>query len=239
MRAISFSHVSKSFSGSPALEDVSLCVKEGEFFGLVGINGAGKTTLLKCLLDFCHFESGSIEIFGVPHREPRAREPLAFLPERFTPPHFLTGQDFINTMRRLYRAHYSANDVADMLDALELERSALSKPVRLLSKGMTQKLGLAGCLLSQRRLYVLDEPTSGLDPKARARFKRSLADLRRAGATVFFTSHSLADVDELADRMAILHAGHMRFSGTPYELRQRFAASTLEQAFLSAISGDS
>jgi ABC-2 type transport system ATP-binding protein len=107
--------------------------------------------------------------------------------------------------------------------------------VRQLSKGMTQKLGLAGCLLAKRGLYVLDEPMSGLDPKARALLKAKLREMRQAGTTIFFTSHALVDVDELADRMAILHDGRLRFAA-PHELRERFAVAKLEDAFLLAIA---
>lgn len=236
MHAIRFSGVRKLFAESPALDDVHLDIEPGEFFGLVGVNGAGKTTLIKCLLDFCSMDAGMIEIFGVSHREPSSREPLAFLPERFTPPHYLKGRDFIDLMRRLYRAEFGDAEIESMMEALDLSREALQKPVRQFSKGMTQKLGLAGCLLAKRRLYVLDEPMSGLDPKARALLKAKLWAMRRDGTTVFFTSHALVDVEELADRMAILHDGRLRFCGTPAELRERFAATTLEDAFLRAIA---
>jgi ABC-2 type transport system ATP-binding protein len=101
---------------------------------------------------------------------------------------------------------------------------------------MTQKLGLAACLLSGKSLHVLDEPTSGLDPKARALLKRELRILGRAGHTVFFTSHALADVEEICDRMAVLHTGRLRFSGTPGELKARYAKCSLEDAFLDCIA---
>ena len=236
MHAIRFSGVRKLFANSAALDDVHLDIVPGEFFGLVGVNGAGKTTLIKCLLDFCFLDAGTIEIFGVSHRESRSREPLAFLPERFAPPHFLKGKDFLDLMGRLYRSQFAEADIEAMLNALDLSRAALDKPVRQLSKGMTQKLGLAGCLLAKRRLYVLDEPMSGLDPKARALLMATLREMRQAGTTIFFTSHALVDVDELADRMAILHDGRLRFCGTPTELRERFAAAKLEDAFLLAIA---
>ena len=125
-----------------------------------------------------------------------------------------------------------------MLAALDLDLSALAKPVRAFSKGMTQKLGLAACLLSSKALYVLDEPTSGLDPKARALLKRQLRAVRDDGRTIFLTSHALADVDELCDRMAVIHRGALRFSGTPAELRARHSADNLEQAFLACIEDD-
>jgi ABC-2 type transport system ATP-binding protein len=123
-----------------------------------------------------------------------------------------------------------------MLAALDLEPAALKRTVRQYSKGMTQKLGLAACLLSRKRLYILDEPMSGLDPKARALLKEQLRQLQRSGSTLFLTSHALADVDELCDAMAILHDGRIRFAGTPAECRGRYDAATLEQAFLACIA---
>src|SRR5689334_6917920 len=229
--ALRFAGVAKSYAGVPALSGFSLDVKHGDFFGLVGVNGAGKTTLLKCLLDFCDADGGAIEIFGVPHRATAARARVAYLPERFNPPHYLTGRDFVRYMLELYRAPYDEARVARLFDALDLDRSALDRPARVYSKGMTQKLGLAACLLSGKDLYVLDEPTSGLDPKARALLKGELKALRSAGHTVFSTSHALADVAEMCDRMAVLHAGRLRFAGTPQELITRFAAPDLEKAF--------
>jgi ABC-2 type transport system ATP-binding protein len=233
--ALRFAQVEKSYSRVAALSEFSLEVRRGEFFGLVGVNGAGKTTLIKCLLDFCDADAGVIEIFGVPHRTTAARAPLAFLPERFNPPFYLTGRDFLHYMSKLHRTRYEDAEVARMFGALDLDLSALDRLARTYSKGMTQKLGLAACLLSGKELYVLDEPTGGLDPKARALFKDELATLKRSGRTVFFTSHALADVAEMCDRMAVLHAGRLRFAGTPRELIGRYAAPDLERAFLACI----
>ncbi|MES2935787.1 MAG: AAA family ATPase [Pseudomonadota bacterium] len=112
----------------------------------------------------------------------------------------------------------------------------MKKPVRSYSKGMTQKLGLAACFLARKDLYVLDEPMSGLDPKARALLKAQLQQLRSRSGTLFFSSHALADVDEICDRMAILHDGQLRFVGSPAECRTRYQAATLEQAYMKCIS---
>jgi ABC-2 type transport system ATP-binding protein len=165
----------------------------------------------------------------------RSRYRLAFLPERFNPPFYLTGKDFLRYMLQLQEVGYRSDDVERMLLALDLDLSALEKPVRAFSKGMTQKLGLAACLLSGKDLYILDEPTSGLDPKARALLKAQLRAARNAGKTVFFTSHALADVDELCDQMAVIHHGQLRFAGSPDQLRERHSAANLEQAFLACI----
>ena len=233
--ALHFDAVCKRFGRATALEAFSLTVPAGETFGLAGLNGAGKTTLIKCLLDFCSLDAGHIEVFGVNHRLTVARSRLAFLPERFIPPYFLTGRDFLRYMLTLYGVGYRESEAEEMLHALDLDLSALTKPVRSFSKGMTQKLGLAACLLSRKDLYLLDEPTSGLDPKARALLKQRLAALRARGHTVFFTSHALADVQEICDRVAVIHRGRLRYAGPPAQLQAEYGGGSLEQAFLACI----
>lgn len=233
--AIDFQQVVQGNANSLVLQKVDLDVRAGECFGLVGVNGAGKTTLIKCLLDFCALDGGSIAIMGEPHRLPTARRHLSFLPERFTPPYYLTGADFLKYMSKLQGKRYDATQVDVMLGALDLEPQALGRVVRDYSKGMTQKLGLAACLLADTSIYVLDEPMSGLDPKARILLKRQFEQLRASGRTLFLTSHALADVDEACDRMAILHDGLIRFIGTPQECRTAYAADSLEQAFMRCI----
>jgi ABC-type multidrug transport system ATPase subunit len=116
---------------------------------------------------------------------------------------------------------YDAEAVNAMLAALDLEPAALKRTVRQYSKGMTQKLGLAACLLSRKQLYILDEPMSGLDPKARALLKEQLRQLQRSGSTLFLTSHALADVDELCDHMAIRQDHAVPHAGKPVAVAYR------------------
>jgi ABC-2 type transport system ATP-binding protein len=234
--ALRINNLAKSYASAAALTGLSLEIGAGEFFGLVGENGAGKTTLIKCALDFCDISGGSIEIFGTPHRQTAARSRLAFLPERFTPPYYLSGRDFLRYTGELHRRPYDEARARAMLDALELAASALDKPVRAYSKGMTQKLGLAACLLSEKDLYILDEPTSGLDPKARALLKSELKAQHAAGRTVVMTTHALYDVGEMCDRMAVIHRGELRFAGTPDEFVTHYAAPDLEHAYLACIA---
>ena len=233
--AIHIEKLCKSFAGNQVLEEIDLTVSSGEFKGLIGVNGAGKTTLIKCLLDFCSVTSGKIKIFGTPHTKKQAREKLVFLPERFVPPYYLTGKDFLVYMAELHGVEYNSKKVADLSRILDLDISALSKPVRDFSKGMSQKLGLTACLMSEKDLMVLDEPMSGLDPKARAYLKQHLIELKQAGKTVFFSTHLLADIEVLCDRIAILHEGRIRFTGTTEECSEMFQASNLEQAYLSCV----
>lgn len=228
--------LSKSYGRQPVLRGLSLELRAGESFGLVGMNGAGKTTLIKCLLDFCAIDNGRIEILGVPHLETRSRRPLAYLPENFLPPYYLSGREFVKYILDLRGEPYSEEATREMFAALDIDPAALDKLARSYSKGMTQKLGLAVCFLSEAALFVLDEPMSGLDPKARALVKRRLALAKQAGRSLFFSSHVLADVEELCDRMAILHEGELRFVGAPGDCRARYGSATLEEAYLAAIA---
>jgi ABC-2 type transport system ATP-binding protein len=232
---VRFRGVNKSFGRTEVLRGIDLDLQSGSCVGLAGVNGAGKTTLIKCLLDFCDLDSGAIEVHGVEHRRPQARSRLAFLPERFTAPYFLTGREFIAMMMELFGCAYEEERVRAMLASLDLDHAALDKPVRDYSKGMTQKLGLAACFLSERDLYVLDEPMSGLDPKARVRAKELLLKLKSEGRSLLFTSHSLADVEEVCDQVTVLHKGTFAFAGTPSELLQQYGGPTLERAFLKCI----
>jgi ABC-type multidrug transport system ATPase subunit len=166
---------------------------------------------------------------------PRARRRLAYVPERFMPPHYLRARELLQALGRACEQRYDAERAEAMLAALELERSVLERPVRTLSKGMTQKLGLAACFMLERDLYVLDEPMSGLDPAARVAVKSVLRRLAAEGRTLFFTSHVLADVEELCSSIAVLEKGSIRFRGEPAALCQQYAETRLEQAFMRCI----
>jgi ABC-2 type transport system ATP-binding protein len=227
----------KRYGAREALCGVDLDVAAGEAFGLVGANGAGKTTLLKCMLDFCAVDAGRIEIFGAASGTVRSRARLAYVPERFLPPHYLRGREFLELTVALGGGRYREDAARAMLGELALEAEALERPVRELSKGMTQKLGLAAGFLLGRELTVLDEPMSGLDPASRVAVKDVLARLRREGRTLLFTSHVLADVEELCSTIAVLHHGRLRFRGAPAELCARFGEPNLERAFLRCIDG--
>jgi ABC-2 type transport system ATP-binding protein len=225
----------KRYGGRQALAGVDLEVGAGAAFGLVGANGAGKTTFIKCALDHCAPDAGGVALFGTPGREPRARARLAYLPERFSPPHYMLGREFLAMSAQLAGTRFERGRSLALLAELELEADALERPARKLSKGMTQKLGLAACFLAQKDFYLLDEPMSGLDPSSRVAVKAILARLNREGRTLFFTSHVLADVDELCEAIAVLDAGTIRFNGSPRELCARHGEASLERAFLKCV----
>src|SRR5580765_4252521 len=126
---VRFRGVNKSFGRAEVLRGIDLDLAPGSCVALTGINGAGKTTLIKCLLDFCDLDSGSIEVHGLAHRRPQARARLAFLPERFIAPYFLTGREFIAMMLRLFGCRYEEGRVRAMFASLDLDVTALEKPV--------------------------------------------------------------------------------------------------------------
>jgi ABC-2 type transport system ATP-binding protein len=233
--ALHVAALAKRYGKLAALERVELDVAAGEAFGLVGANGAGKTTLIKCILDLTACDAGAIEIFGVPAHRPASRQRLSYLPERFNPPHYLRSREFLAMICELAGERYDPALALRVLGELELEPEVLEKPVRTLSKGMTQKLGLAACFLVARDLYLLDEPMSGLDPAARVAVKSVLRRLAGEGRTLFFTSHVLADVDELCSSIAVLERGRVRFRGTPAALCARYADPSLERSFMRCI----
>jgi len=234
--AVEYSDVTRHYGAQRAAQQVSLSVPAGESFALIGVNGAGKTTLLRCLLDYCRADTGSIHVYGIPSTDAAARSRLAWLPERFSPPHYLTGRDYLRYQSALRGSRHDDAAAIACLKSLDFDPAALHRAARTYSKGMTQKLGLAACLLAGRPLTVLDEPMSGLDPRARAQVRQALQQLRRDGRTLLFSSHALEDVVALCDRLAVIDGGRVIFIGTPRALIERHPESTLETAFLHCIA---
>lgn len=236
--ALAFRGVGKSFGQRVVLADVSFDVARGEALGLVGVNGAGKTTLLRALLDLAPPDAGSIALFGRSAADPDARRQLSYLAERFMAPGFTTGLELLRYLLALHDLDLDLAVAESQARALDFDVAALARPVRHYSKGMAQKLGLMACVLARRPLLVLDEPMSGLDPRARALVKRCLASQKAAGVSLFFSTHMLADVEALCDRIAVLDGGRLAYVGTQAELLRAQGASTLEEAFLSLIGVD-
>lgn len=223
--ALQLQHVSKRYGSRAVLHDVVLALAPGDLVALVGVNGAGKTTLLRCLLDFQRADGGQITIHGACSTTTQARQGLAYLPERFTPPAFLTGAEYLRLVAQLSGASVDQQPRDALLHALDFDPAWLADPVATYSKGTAQKLGLAGALLTASHLLVLDEPMSGLDPRARKRVREQLQAARDRGLTVLMTTHHLNDVVELDARMAVLSAGRIVFEG---QIAQMLAAHAQE-----------
>lgn len=235
--ALAVAGLAAGYGRQAVLDGVDLTVAPGEILGLVGLNGAGKTTLLKAMLDLHFVTAGRVEVFGTPHTDPASRRHLAFLPERLAPAPALKGREWLRLTLAPYGRGWDRAAADRMCRSLALDPAALDRRVATYSKGMAQKLGLASALLARRPLLVLDEPLSGLDPLARERLKETLRAERANGTALCFSSHILADVDALCDRVAVLHAGRIAFAGTPAELCARHGRDDLDRAFLDAIGG--
>lgn len=212
--AIRFENISKTYrergNRKDALKGLSFEVPQGEIFGFLGPNGAGKTTAMHILLDFIRANIGRAEIFGVDSREPRSREQIGFLPEIFNFDGFLKGEEFLRLFSRLGGADQTKVParISELLEYLEMPTADTVK-IRNYSKGMTQKIGLAQALIADPQLLILDEPTSGMDPIAKARVKQLLQKLRTQGKTVFLSTHILSDIEDIADRVAIINEGEL------------------------------
>lgn len=235
--AIRIAGVSADYGHGTVIEDISFDVPAGKTFGLIGLNGVGKTTLIKIILGLMESSKGSVQLFGGTALDAEAKSKIAYLPEKFEPPPFLSGLEFVKFSLALYKRPFTEEAVMQAADRVSLTRAALKRRVNTYSKGMRQKTGLMGTWLTGCPLLILDEPMSGLDPLARVLVKEEIAACRRAGMTVFLSSHILSDMDEICDNIAVIHDGRLKFTGTPAELKQNAKQEYLERAFLKVIEG--
>ncbi len=232
---LSVQNVSKSYGHHQVLDDISFELKPGEIFGLIGLNGAGKTTLIKILLDLAVADGGSAHIFGENCTSVKAREKLSYLPEKFSPSRYLKGQEYLSLSLSYYSKKLDLAKARQMATALDLDPKVLSRKVGGYSKGMGQKLGLIGAFMVDQPFMILDEPMSGLDPRARICLKETMLAAKREGKTLFFSSHILSDIDEICDRIGIIHNSKLVYLGTAAEFKPTFKEESLERAFLKAI----
>lgn len=213
-------HVTRHFGAIRAVDGVDLDIRSGELFGLIGHNGAGKSTLFKMMLGLLPLSSGEILIDGesVSGRNFRnVRRKIGYLPENLALYDNLTGLETLHFFARLKGV--DSKQCAARLDRVGLSSTA-SRRVREYSKGMRQRLGFAQALLGEPRLLFLDEPTNGLDPEAIREFFTILRDLQTEGVTMILTSHILADIQERADRLAIMKNGKIQSCGSVQALRE-------------------
>jgi len=224
MNAIEISNLSKSFKGKKgsrvaALKNLDLTVNQGEIFGFLGPNGAGKSTTIKTLMGLIRPSSGSARLLGAEISSPAARLKVGFLPENPSFYDYLTAEEYLNFVGQTFKISGAIlpERVTHALKLLELW-DARKRAIRGYSKGMVQRLGLAQTILHDPDLYILDEPMSGLDPVGRALVKDLMLDLKRRGKTIFFSTHVIADVEAVCDRVAILVKGELRAENVVSEL---------------------
>lgn len=227
-------NVTAGYGKRIVLNEISFALRSDEIFGLVGVNGAGKTTMIRSILDLRHAK-GSVSFFGEANTSARSRRHLIYLPEKFQPSIHLKGYEHLSILLAYFNQSLDRELARRTAAALDLDPEALARTVRTYSKGMGQKLGLVGTLLVNAPLMILDEPMSGLDPRARVLLKDQLLEAKRAGRSIFFSSHILADIEEICDHIGILHHGRIIFLGSPKDFVAKYAAPSLERAFLLAL----
>jgi ABC-2 type transport system ATP-binding protein len=215
--AIELRDVVKTFGPVRALDGFDLHVETGEVHGFLGPNGSGKSTTMRVLLGLLRHDSGSAELLGGDPWSQAAdlHRRLAYVPGDVSLWPSLTGGEVIDLLGRM-RGGLDEKRRTDLLDRFELDPS---KKARTYSKGNRQKVALVAALASHAELYLLDEPTSGLDPLMEAEFQRAVHEVREEGATVLLSSHILAEVEALCDRVSIIRAGVNVQSGTLADLR--------------------
>jgi Cu-processing system ATP-binding protein len=205
---IRFHDVRKAFGATRAVDGLTLSIGVGEVVALLGPNGSGKTTTLKMAAGLVRPDGGTVTIGEPPAdaSDPRARRALSFLPQRVAFPEALTGREVVDFYRRL-RA-LDADRATRVLRFASLN-GAGERPVATYSGGMVQRLGLAVAMLPDAETLLLDEPTAALDPQGLQAFYSLVAERRAARQTVLFTSHQVADVERLADRIVIMASGRL------------------------------
>ncbi|MBN6040391.1 ABC transporter ATP-binding protein [Amycolatopsis sp. 195334CR] len=219
--------LSKRFGSTTAVHELDLSVPAGEVFGFLGPNGAGKSTTIRLLLGLIRPSAGTAEIFGDPAADVRrAHRHLAHVPADVTLWPSLTGEEILTLLGRVG----PPPDIAYRAELVERFELDPGKRAKAYSTGNRQKVALVAAFASRAPLLVLDEPTSGLDPLMEREFQRCVHDARERGQTVFLSSHLLAEVEAVCDRVGILRAGELvEVAGIP-ELR-RLRRTEVEVAY--------
>ncbi|MBA3853963.1 MAG: copper ABC transporter ATP-binding protein [Gemmatimonas sp.] len=226
--------IRKAFGARPVLDGVSLALEPGRISALVGPNGSGKTTLIKCILGLARPDAGRLLLDGTPaDADGTYRARIGYAPQA---PHFpanlAVGEVF--AMLRALRPGATADEA--LLEEFSL-RAEWETPVGTLSGGWRQKVSLAAAWLFKPDVLILDEPTAGLDPIAAGLLKHAIRSARAEGRTVLITSHILSELEELADDVAFLTDGRLRFAGSVQALLAETGTRRLEPAIAALLRG--
>ena len=213
-----------------ALQNLNLTVRRGEIFGLLGPNGSGKTTTIKLLLGLINPTSGEADLLGQPAGDQITRRSIGYLPEETYLYRFLNARQTLDFYGRLFNMNRAqrVRAIDFYLDFVGLDPAVRKRRIGTYSKGQARRVGLAQALLNDPDLVILDEPTSGLDPLGTEEMKNLIIELKRAGKTVLLSSHQLADVEDVCDRICILYRGKREVEGSIDELLEVREVFTVE-----------
>jgi len=241
--AILIDNLVKTYSGIRAVDNLSVTVPQGCFFGFLGPNGAGKTTTIKVLMGLAQPDSGTMRVLGfsLPESSLDIRKEIGLVPDDTLLFDYLTGAEYLEFVARLYGLTRSLarERGRELLDLFQLDSNS-RKLIGEYSKGMRKRVAMAAALIHRPRLYLMDEPFEGVDAVGARLMKDILLEQVHRGATVFLTSHVLEVVERLCDQVAIINRGKVIAQGTMAELRQKETgeAGTLEEIFVNLVGAE-
>ncbi|WP_458412053.1 ABC transporter ATP-binding protein [Schinkia sp. CFF1] len=237
-RIVEVNELSKIYNASNRIEQITFEIFQGECFALCGGNGAGKSTIIQMIIGNVKPTSGSIKLSGITMSSNAAmyKSLFSYMPDAMAFPKVLSGYEVLSFFADLSNVPKARVDL--LLERVGLSRDK-DKKVRDYSKGMQQRLALAQSLLPEAPLLILDEPTNGLDPYWVREFKNIIKEEKQKGTTILFSSHILADVEELADRVAFMNNGRLLVTDTVEALTKvendAHAKTTLEEVFFTLV----
>lgn len=240
--AILIENLTKAYGPKAAVDDLTLRVPKGSFFGFLGPNGAGKTTTIKILMGLAQATSGKVEMLGraIDIHSFDVRQRIGVVLDDSLLFDRLTGREYLQFVGRIYGLERGVVDkrVKELLDLFELTPSR-HKVIAEYSKGMKKRIAMGAALIHRPTLFLMDEPFEGVDAVGARLMKEILLDRVRHGCTVFLTSHVLEVVERLCERLAIIHEGKLVLEGTMEELRAGGSdQDTLEEIFVRTVGGD-
>jgi len=240
---IDLKNLVKTFGSLVAVNDVSLTVRQGEFFALLGPNAAGKTTSIRLLTGLMKPTSGSAHIagFDVQNQPLEARKRMAYVPDFPFLYDKLTGWEFLRFMGQLFQMDTNAISAKaqKLVNRFNLD-PYMCQPLEGLSHGTRQRVAIVSALLHDPQVFIIDEPMVGLDPQHARVVKDTLKERTQEGMTVFVSTHQLSIAEEMADRIGIMHQGKLIALGTAEELRRQSGTDgALEKSFLALTSKNS
>ena len=237
MKAVEVRELVKDYGNFRALKGISFEVNEGEVFGLIGPNGAGKTTALRVIATLLQITSGSVTVFGyeLPKDAGEVRKIISYLPEEAGAYKNLTGMEYLNFIAKFFGDGEKLQNMVQK--GLEIGNlgERINDKVDTYSKGMTRRLLVGRALMVNPRLAILDEPTSGLDVINAQEVRKIINSAVKAGTTVLLSSHNMLEVELLCQRIALINDGQIIASGTAEELKNKYDARNIEEAFVKAV----
>lgn len=219
-----------------ALDNLNIKVNRGEIFGFLGPNGSGKTTTMKIFLGLISPTNGDAWVLGKKSNDVAVKGRIGFLPEESYLYRFLSAEETLDFYGRIFKIPREERKkrISELIDLVGLN-NAKKRPVKEYSKGMARRLGFAQALINDPEVIFLDEPTTGLDPIVSRNVKDIILDLKKQGKTIFMSSHLLADVENICDRIAILHLGKLQKVGLMKELVSRQDVSEISMKGLTPV----